>query len=195
MELLKSYSFKNITICPVDEEFAGELLGKEDDYLKNLSCFDLQSRLQCEKTDLKVEDYVCFLTKQVLKWEEQYLNLLLSKAQIASDLFEGYNIKFPSRIYIVLTNGKDEQRAAYCRGLDVIVIPTNFFNDYFFLKVFIHECFHIFSRNNLELKDKLYEVIGFRRLQKEVKLPECLIRISNPGKLLLIRYKIRLSVL
>ena len=181
-------NFKNITIHAVDGEKALQLLKIEEEFLNNCSLFDFQTMLKTEKKVTK-EDYFEHIAKHILNWDENknFLSQLTTQVSKVNDLFEGYNLKFPSPIYVILTNGKDLAGAAYCKGQDVIVLPQNFYlTDEKLFKTFIHESFHILSKNNLEIRDKLYKIIGFIKTKMEVKLPEQLIRITNPGITILI---------
>lgn len=173
------------TIKLIDGEQAVKEFSKIDRFISNMSKFDLQSRLDCID-DATIEKYIDFITKQILPWESKYAeaieNIVKLMNEKANDVLSHCN--FPSEIFVILTNGKDEASAAYCRNLNLIILPTNKFNskvrkvvqsleklnldetkelangeDWF--TTFPHELFHILSRNNIPLRDKLYESIGY----------------------------------
>jgi hypothetical protein len=55
-------------------------------------------------------------------------------------------LTFPSRMLVVLTDGKDENNATYCRNENVIIVPKSMVDSGQILTVFIHELFHIWSK-------------------------------------------------
>jgi hypothetical protein len=83
---------------------------------------------------------------------------------------------------LVRTNGKEEGGAAYTRG-NVIVLPTNVLNDpkQNLVETISHELFHIISRHDPALRNKLYQVIGFEECA-EFSFPAALARrrITDP---------------
>jgi len=92
-------------------------------------------------------------------------------------------ITFPKRITLVKTTGAEEGHAFYTRDT-AIMIPereSGPANEELLEKTIAHELFHILSRNNPELREKLYRVIGFTKCN-EVGFPEELKsrKITNP---------------
>jgi len=78
----------------------------------------------------------------------------------------------PSKINFIRTSGREEGEGAYTRANN-IVIPRSFkFNNtnLTLISVLFHEVFHVLSRANPGLRDKLYKVIGFHRV-KELPFP------------------------
>eukprot|EP01121_Diplochlamys_sp_Union-15-3_P015223 TRINITY_DN4985_c0_g1_i1.p1 TRINITY_DN4985_c0_g1~~TRINITY_DN4985_c0_g1_i1.p1 ORF type:complete len:278 (+),score=39.23 TRINITY_DN4985_c0_g1_i1:426-1259(+) len=94
----------------------------------------------------------------------------------------------PNEWCFIKTRGKSEGNALYTRGTCVI-IPQYQVDLLFrspkttdFVELMIHEAFHICSRYNPELRDKLYSCIGFQPLSGPVILGNYLMerKITNP---------------
>src|SRR6185295_8730869 len=81
------------------------------------------------------------------------------------------------------TTGREEADASYCRGTNIIVFSRHFVNAPAgeLETAVIHELFHLLSRNNPELRAKLYALIGFKPCD-EIQLPAELDsrHITNP---------------
>lgn len=180
----------------IDGSEAIQEFSKVDQYLANMSEFDLQARLQTSDV-VNLGQYIKFITRQLLPWKEEHIKLI---AEIVNDL-NGKSldilkfVKLPKEILIVLTNGNDEAGAAYCRNLNMIVLPITKLNptDSNIAQLasgnewhttIPHELFHIISRNNPELRDKLYKCIGYNPIpnNKIADLPIDLahLKITNP---------------
>lgn len=184
------------TIHFIDGDKAVSEFSKIDDFVSNMSKFDLQARLNCSQ-NVDTNQYIDFITKQIVPWNQQYIKII---TEIIENLFKiSANIlklcNLPKDILMILTNGEDEAGAAYCRGKNIIVLPiTKLQNNEKSMSDFAsgnewettipHEIFHIISRNNLNLRDKLYECIGYFAIpdSKVVELPIDLVnlKITNP---------------
>ena len=161
---------------------AGNYLGTEDIFLKNLSPFDKSSRM---KTGRKVNDseFLQYISEQSRDWtaaEEEKINGIMFR--INSTLSE-YNMVFPGEIVFIKTTGLEEGNAAYCRANNIIVLPADYVDlpaDILYDTI-VHELFHIFSRNNSRTQEKLYEVLSFRKCG-ELRLPDEIFqwKITNP---------------
>ena len=69
--------------------------------------------------------------------------------------------QFPEVVYLVKTNGSEEGGAAYTRS-NGIVLPGRRGGGRS-KGLITHELFHVLSRHNPELRDKIYAVIGFKK--------------------------------
>ena len=91
-------------------------------------------------------------------------------------------LPLPSIVQLVKTTGAEEGNAAYTRATAIVLPKSELANSQKDLqKVICHELFHILSRQNPELREKLYGIIGFTKCN-EIKLPPELERrkITNP---------------
>jgi hypothetical protein len=176
-----------------------EKLQKPDDFINNLSTFDLESRLHSSSATL--QDYFELIAQHILDWNKvsnqsitsciEYINkTCINKLKL---------LTFPPRIFVVLTDGKDENDAAYCRNENVIVIPKVMIKSERMRTIFVHELFHIWSKWNINLtiRDELYASIGYYKIpvKKSPEFPASLypIKITNPDAPLVMRYYINLK--
>ena len=166
-----------------DKAKGSELLKTEDDFTNNLSEFDISARLKTSKKVTK-QEYLDFIGKQAMDWTEEeklYLNTALGEI---IPLFKKYKIMLPKEIYLVKTTGEEEGDSAYCRHNNVIVFSKNMINmaDLNAMEeLMIHEIFHIFSKNNLDVREKLYNSIGFYKTNElEFESTMAQYKITNP---------------
>lgn len=175
-------------------------LQKIDDYISNFSRFDLESRLNSSSST--VDDYFAFVARHILSWNKEYsecIGIFINYINtICIDQLQ--LLTLPSRILIVLTDGRDENNAAYCRNKNVIVLPRNRVQMHERNReVFIHELFHIWSKQdiNMEIRDELYASIGYYRIPTEtqLKFPASLseTKITNPDAPFVMKYFINLT--
>jgi hypothetical protein len=171
------------TIKLIDGKEAATELRKVDDFVLNLGSFDLEARLNT-KEGATIEKYFDFITKQIIPWDAQCISMISeiieSLSKNCTDTLKLCNL--PKEILVILTNGKDEAGAAYCRNLNAIILPIT--KKYSWHTTFPHEMFHIISRNNLELQGKLYGCIGYQPMPdgKIARLPGNIsnLKMTNP---------------
>ena len=95
---------------------------------------------------------------------------------------ESFSLPFPEKILIIKTTGLEEGGAAYTRGNAVILpMSENSGNVSDLQKNIAHELFHVLTRANPILRERLYAVIGFAKCD-EVEFPAKLAhrKITNP---------------
>ena len=163
-------------------ERAADLMTTIDEFVRGLSSFDLQSKT-LSTGDVTVEQYLASLRERPQEWTyEDVEKLKRVAASITKKLDEaGLTPGFPSTIEVIKTDMKEESGASAYTRLNYIAMGADMFNlsDNDFEKVFIHELFHVLSRNNPELQEKVYNSLGFKKCN-EVLYPEQIHRISNP---------------
>lgn len=172
------------TISPVfyDKDQTSEYL-TSGDYITNLGEFDLKSRLK--RDSFSVTDVVSFFKNQSCAWssssKERVQNSIdnLNKTIVEN----GYKLPLPKEIPFMLTTMKEEgNAAAYTRKEGVVMshmAPYSYRN----LDMLVaHELFHVLTRNNPEFKAKMYKLLGFKMLKKEIEVPKSFkdMMISNP---------------
>jgi hypothetical protein len=113
-------------------------------------------------------------------YEKEDLTEMFEKVQ--SHLLEkGFKGKFPDPIRMLKTTGEDDIRECngYCRSNTICADKNSVTSS--FGEFWVHELFHIFSQNNPELINRLYNSIGFFRCN-EIELPENINKntITNP---------------
>lgn len=167
-----------------------ELLTTVDDFVLRQSPFDRQARVNLRREVLEVtrEIYLDYVASQVMPWSPDEFAALRSIISAVAKLFAPLSVRLPARIHIVKTSGQEEGYAAYTRRKDTIVLPANMVasvltaanygdplhptNDLSYLQnVVIHECFHLFSKNNPEARKRLYELVRYRLTGNVIALP------------------------
>jgi hypothetical protein len=198
----KEYALKNANSSIIEliaGEQAIEKLQQADDFINNLSPFDLASRLHTSSAT--VQDYFQLISQHILPWDEQSTQTITSCIEyINTQCIKQLNLLiFPPRIYVILTDGADESNAAYCRNENVIVFPQRMIGFKEIRKIFIHELFHIWSKwsTNLATRDKLYASIGYHKIpvEKSPEFPSKLLplKMTNPDAPLVMKYYINLK--
>ena len=164
------------------KEQGNEFLKTQDDFTSSLSQFDRSARL-CTSETVTDEDFLNFIAQQAQDWTQEESEFMEQMFAIIKERFTPYKISLPENIYFVKTTGLEEGDSAYCRLNNVIVTSAAMLSDDMdsMLKLFVHELFHIYSRNNLDTREKLYKQIGFTKTQ-ELTLPQDIqpYKITNP---------------
>ncbi len=168
-----------VRFATVEEGVAA--LTKRDGFIESLSRFDLQSRLRTDQA-VSRDDLLKFIANQVIAWDEQDVKQLTSVIESIRERLKNLHVPLPETVLLVHTTGKEEGEAAYCRG-NAIVLPAKVLQRTrgSLERLLIHELFHVVSSHNAELRQQLYNIVGFR-LTDEIELPESLRhrKITNP---------------
>lgn len=172
---------EGVTVKLAGKERAKELLMAEDEYTAVLSKFDIASKTKGKGST--VADYMNTASEQARDWSQAEIDMFDKMVSSVAGKIKEQNLKlnFPPVIEIVKTTMLEEDgAAAYTRG-NYIVMGEEFLSRGRVEKTFIHELFHILSRNDREARDRVYSTIGFKKTN-EVPYPENLkdYRISNP---------------
>ncbi len=173
--------YENTKVVFAGVEEARKILETKDKYVSPMTPFDRRVRLNSEKP-VSEKGYLDFAGKQILPWSESDKVRIEVIIKNLVYRFRDYDLTFPPKILLIKTTGKEEGGVAYCRD-NAIVLPQNLLdqqgND---LEMLItHEFFHIFTKNNLKMRDALYSVINFKKCEK-TELPKKVldIEITNP---------------
>lgn len=164
-------------------ERAKELLTTEDEYTAVLSRFDLDSKTQ--KTGATLSDYLNYSAQQSENWSESEVKtigeVVASVNKKIADL--GLNIKMPGTIEVIKSTMANEGGAdGYTRGNYIVLKKSMVEKKSGDLEnLFIHELFHVLSRNDKTMSEKIYNSLGFKKTN-EVAYPKEIadLRISNP---------------
>ncbi|HYR22344.1 MAG TPA: hypothetical protein VEP30_05410 [Chthoniobacterales bacterium] len=137
------------------------------------------------KTDKSVseEEFLTFLKANALAWDDAERTRVEGAITTLRQAFERLPVSFPKRVNLIKTTGAEEGRAFYTRDT-AIMLPaaeTAAADIQTLKKTIAHELFHILSRNNPELREKLYQSIGFTSCGEVDFPPELKSRkITNP---------------
>jgi hypothetical protein len=154
-----------------------KILTARDEFVRALSPFDRASRLKTDK-DVSEADYLVFVGRNVLNWTDADKERVGPILDVVKTGLARFPLPLPKTIYLIKTTGEEEGHAAYTQGSG-LVFPTSLIPPE--PRLVYHELFHILSRANPELREKLYKAIGFVKCA-EVELPEKLKvrKITNP---------------
>jgi hypothetical protein len=180
-----------------------ERLTAVDAFVQNQSPFDHQARVNLEASvvDVTRDIYLNYVRSQVMPWSDDDI---ASLKQIIADMatkFAPLSLGLPGTLYLVKTSGQEEGFAAYTRGMDTISLPENMVASLqttpnygdplhpaqsltYLEDVIIHECFHIFSKNNPAPRERLYALVHYKPTGAPVELPSVpWPDASSPGKM------------
>lgn len=168
-----------VVFATVDE--GKQILTVRDDFVQRLSPFDRAARLKTDR-DVSEIEYLKFVGQNVLAWTENEKQKVESAFDGIQAQLKVLSLPFPKTIYMVKTTGNEEGRAPYTRG-NAVVIPKDELagSTTAIERLICHELFHVLSRANPELQERLYELIGFTKCNEidfPAKLKAC--KITNP---------------
>jgi hypothetical protein len=139
-----------------------KILMTKDEFVRALSPFDRSARMKVDRP-LTEDEYLGFVGNNVAEWtaeERQAVEAALKEIHLR---LREWPLGFPEKIHMVKTSGAEEGHATYTRG-SAIMIPARQLakgDSKELARLICHELFHILSRQNPELREKLYGVIGF----------------------------------
>ena len=171
----KSTQFQFAT---VDE--GRHVLTNRDDFVSRLSAFDRSARLKTSAT-VGEEQFLAFVATNVLAFDDAEALVVKQSLERLKPKIEPFKLPWPESILLIKTTGKEEGDAAYTRA-NAIILPRSKLrpnSGESIEDLICHELFHVLSRNQPALKEKLYSAIGFHKCD-ELPFPPPLVRITNP---------------
>lgn len=156
------------------------ILMARDDYVSRMSPFDRAARAKSGGTVSEAK-FLQHVGNSVLPWSEPEKQRIVSAIDGIPSL-QTFPLPLPEKIFLIKTTGDEEGGAAYTRG-DAIVLPQGQLERPLadVQKLIAHELFHVMSRTNPDLREKLYASIGFVKCD-EIDYPRELAprKITNP---------------
>ncbi len=171
---------KPLFVFATAEEGRGILTAK-DDFIEQLSPFDRSCRMRTDSV-VTEKEFLEFVSNNVRSWEKEEEDRVRPIIATISPKLERFTSLLPKKVYLVKTTGNEEGGVAYTRGTAIIIPARQLTKDNVTLyKILSHELFHIISRQNRQLRDQLYETIGFKKCP-QFKFPRTLEhrKITNP---------------
>lgn len=156
------------------------ILDTQDDYIRALAPLERRLRLYSEAP----VDTAAFQKDQAGRlrdWPAEatpYLTPLLQRLQ---QFLGGVAGRWPARLLLVRTDGELEDGAPFTRGAAMFVPDRELVPPGKAAFVLGHEAFHILTRHDPELRERLFAAIGFRACAR-TDVPEAVaaLRVSNP---------------
>jgi hypothetical protein len=168
-----------VTFATADE--GRRILTTRDDFIRALGPFDRAARVKTAGA-VSEKAFLEFVGRNVLDWTESEKASVVSALERLQAPLDRLALPWPKAIYFVKTTGQEEGGAAYTRD-HALVLPQNMLTPDRPLspRLIAHELFHILSRSNPALRDRLYQAIGFVKCH-EIELPGMLRnrKITNP---------------
>ncbi len=169
------------TVVLATVEEARVILTSRDDFVQRMSPFDRAARMKTDK-DVSEADYLEFVGENILPWTDAEKQKITSAFEGVQTGLEALSLPFPKKVFVIKTTGNEEGGAAYTRT-NAIVFPKSDLTKPIakLQRMICHELFHIMSRANPALREKLYAAIGFVKCD-EVSFPSELKsrKITNP---------------
>ncbi|CAM3298744.1 hypothetical protein [Shewanella pealeana] len=159
---------------------AAKVLTLEDDFVSGISQFDMASRMKRETSPSKA-DYLAFVASQTLDWTQQERVAVTQAFNQLQPKLSALKVVLPQPIQFIKTTGLEEGGAAYTRGQAIILQQKQIDNQQGLPALIAHELLHVFSRFNPEVKQQLYQAIGYYPVG-EIAFPTSIAKqkITNP---------------
>jgi len=149
----------NIHFIQGDE--AKDIILNSDNYLNKMNSFDRAVRMNSDRNDISVEEFGKYATEHILEWLDEEKEIVNNFINEISEFLTIHKFKgiFPNPVKIIKTDGLEDIRecAGYCRKNTIVITESAI--DMERISFWVHELFHIFSQNNPELRDQLYNSI------------------------------------
>ncbi len=172
---------RNTKIVFADSLLAVEVVTADDDYTRLVSAYERSAGMKTAKP-VSSEDYRTHLAKNVKKWDKKEVKIFSSFIKKAAADLQEYSLNLPEEIILIKTTSQEfgGVNTAYTRQ-NAIMFTDKILSSKKLYNTFLHEIFHVFSRHNPEIRNKLYAIIGFRQ-SNEIQLPKEWYerRITNP---------------
>jgi hypothetical protein len=146
----------------VDE--GADILGRKDEFIQRLSAFDRAARMKTDRS-ISEEEFLKFVKESVLTWNESEKAKIEEAIASIRPALNTLRLSLPKIVNLVKRSGAEEGHAFYTRDA-AIVLPekeTDEGDPGLLKRTIAHELFHILSRGNPALREKLYELIGFKK--------------------------------
>jgi len=161
---------------------AAAVLTRRDALVPSMSPFDRSARLQVGR-EVPEAEYLAFVADETRDWSSDERDLLRPMLEAFRAKTAKWKMDMPAEVLFLKTTGREEGRAAYCRGA-AVVLPQNLLGGKkpeMLRSVVFHELFHVYSSHHPELRRALYAVVGYE-VCPELALPPELARrkLTNP---------------
>lgn len=173
------FRFLNVTIQVADSTDAAGFVTQKDDYTASFSTFDVQGRFRDTKNHTEAE-YLAMAGKQMRSWTAaEQEKIKTSFEEIATALDKGnMKVDLPDTVLFIKSTCMEEFGAGGYTRKNAIIINKD---EGVSTGLVAHELFHVLSRHNPTLRDRLYENIGFKPCNRiDVSKAMKGLNITNP---------------
>lgn len=147
------------------------VLAAADLFARSLTRFDRESRLSSDQNP-STRDLLDFAADQVRPWPEADVERITAAVKSLREKLAPLADVLPKEVLLIHTTGREEGDAAYTRG-KAIILPTKKLRlpAVQLERLLTHELFHVLSRYDANLRQRLYAVVGFTPCGP-IELPE-----------------------
>jgi hypothetical protein len=158
-----------------------QILIEKDDFIQRLSPFDRSARMKTDKS-VSEGEFLKFVESNVVDWTKEETQTVQAAIEAMQPLFRDLPLALSPTVQLIRTTGAEEGNAAYTRSTAIVLPKSELGKSQEQLQQLIcHELFHILSRQNPVLREKLYAIIGFTKCNEIELSPELQRRkITNP---------------
>lgn len=166
------------------KEEAQAFLTSDVDYTNRWNDFDVKSRLQ--NPDGTKSELMTLIKESVREWSDDEIAKLSRVFKSIQDSCARHQYVFPvpREIVMVKTTGQEESGAGGYTRQNHIIFSEKMLtaSDEALQNLMAHELFHVLTRNDIDFKRRIYSVIGFTVMDREIEFPEDFRKkmISNP---------------
>ena len=160
---------------------ARSILGARDDYVRATAPLERAAALHTTET-VDEARYVRYMESAPLPWSDAERRQLAPLLEQLDRFLAPLKWSRPEPILLIKAQESFLEGLPHTRGNAIVLQQGNLTNPPAPLPYIVaHELFHVLSRNNPELRERLYAAIGFRPCAK-VEIPESIarLRITNP---------------
>jgi hypothetical protein len=158
-----------------------QILTAKDEFIQRLGPFDRSARMKTDKA-VSEEEFLQFVGRNVIDWTPEEAERVQAAIAAIHPLLRELPLSLPHPVQFVRTTGAEQGNAAYTQGTGIVLHKDDLAKSPRELqKLICHELFHVLSRHNPQLRERLYRLIGFTKCT-EIDLPPELQRrkITNP---------------
>ena len=171
----------HFTFVFATEQQGRAVLATADRFTDAMSSFDRKVRMRTSE-DRGAQAFLEFAGDAVRAWPDGNREAVTAAIRKIEPSLKQVQSPTTAEVLLIHTSGKEESGAAYTRGT-AIVLPAGEVGTTKAPrgKLIAHELFHVLSRNDPDLRDQLYQRIGFRR-SGSISLPAELapLKMTNP---------------
>lgn len=139
------------------------VLGAHDAFIAALSPYDRAARIGTPDVVTEAA-FREFVAAQALPWEDAEKQRMTEAFVAILPRLRQFRLSLPPRVLLVKTTGREESGTAYTRA-NAIMLPRDFLTSRtasaFLRMTAAHELFHVMSRHDPQLRERLYVAIGF----------------------------------
>ena len=161
----------------VEGDEARAVISGSDAFTRAMGDYELSLRLGTAEPRTEA-DYLSHAAASVVAWEPDARAGWSEAARSLAAATKGLNLDLPAEILLVRTQADFDVGMPHTRGNAVILTGPRTEGA---LQLLAHEVFHLASRHDPALRDRLFPLFGYRKIDP-VKLPDAIAprRLTNP---------------